>query len=45
MGEMDYGAFLDSTDTLNNAKMQIVWPAIFKDDKLVETGKVDLQIT
>ena len=44
MGEMDYGAFLDSTDALDNAKMQIVWPAIFKGDELMENGKVDLQI-
>ena len=44
MGEMDYEAFLDSTDSFDNAKMQIVWPAVLKADKLVDTGKVDLQI-
>ena len=32
MGEKDYGAFLDTTDNIDNPKMQIVWPAIFKDD-------------
>ena len=32
MGEKDYGAFLDSLDNLDDPKMQIIWPAIFKDD-------------
>ena len=42
IGEKDYQAFLDVIDLLDAPKLQIVWPAIFKADTLMETGKVDL---
>ena len=44
MGTKDYQAFLDMAVELDDAKMHIVWPAIFKNGKLIETGKADMQV-